>query len=104
VYLLKRGHLHVLPRSRHRPQMEQPAAFNTMLLSFLHAEVWPPEEMVSLASEELWREPKAVNGHRTRRVALALAAMSLAAGAGWRYAPRSWRPWMPGSLRRHRAA
>jgi len=104
VYLLKRGHLHVLPRSRHRPQMEQPAAFNAMLLRFLHAAVWPPEEIVSLASEEPWREPRAVNGHRTRRVALALAAMSLAAGAGWRYAPRSWRPWTPGSLRRRRAA
>ncbi len=112
VRLLKRGHLHVLPTSRHRPQVEQPAAFNAMLLTFLRAEEWPPEEQLSLASEDAWRDPRLRDprlrdprlrgGHRTRQVALALAAMSLAAGAGWRYAPKSWRPWMRHPLRRSR--
>jgi pimeloyl-ACP methyl ester carboxylesterase len=95
VQLLKYGHLHILPASRHRPQVEQPEAFNAMLLSFLRAVTWPPEEILSLAGEGPWRAKQRSLRQRTRRVALALAAMSLAAGAGWRYVPRSWRLGVP---------
>jgi pimeloyl-ACP methyl ester carboxylesterase len=105
VDLLRHGHLHVLPRSSHRPQMDDPAAFNAAVLTFLEAKEWPPTERISLAPDAarldiLKRSPR----RRRARMALAVAAVSLAAGAGWRYAPRSWRRAPMRPLRRLGAA
>src|SRR5262249_29055666 len=96
--LLRRGYLYVLPDSAHRPQIEEPERFNRVLLDFLWAEVWPPD-----AADEEAHQLASTQGRRgtmtryitrvssSRRVMVALAAVGLVAGAGLRYAPRTWR-------------
>src|SRR5262249_28490217 len=97
VRLLQRGYLHVLPASAHRPQIEEPERFNRVLLDFLWAEVWPP----TAANREAY-QPESTHTRRgpvtryvarvsSRRMVVALAAVGLVAGAGLRYAPRTWR-------------
>jgi pimeloyl-ACP methyl ester carboxylesterase len=113
--LLRRGHLRVLPASAHRPQVDEPDAFNEIVLDFLSTSEWPPEESDGAGGEIALVPAQALVtahtngrrrlvGSRSARMAVALAAVGLAAGAGWRYAPRSTRVAMRHTLRARRAS
>ncbi len=41
--LIPNAHLEIIPKCYHRPPVESPSEFNSILENFLLAEVWPPE-------------------------------------------------------------
>jgi len=77
--LLSRSHLEIIPNSFHQPHIEQPSEVAHLMLDFLTAETWPPEEkMVHVPdATQTTRRP---NKNWRRIAPVAVAAASIPTG------------------------
>ncbi len=87
--ILTNAHVEIIPRCYHRPQIEAPEKFNAILLSFLQAEVWPPQERPELRKV---RRPTIIrrNIRRIAPAALLLVGTTTTLLLGRRTRTRKW--------------